>query len=148
MAFGLQNAIAQVDGSVSWNDKNYASKTYSNLIREQYDDYRDRFLPYEQRLMSLADSTQLLDEQLGRITANNNSYYSGVGKQQDIMNQRYGLSQSADQKMNSSRNTDISRALSIAHAKNNTRIAHADMQNGILTGASSTQKTINDQLGA
>lgn len=132
---------------VNYNDKHFASKTYANLINEQYADYRERFLPYEQRLMSLADSTQLLDEQLSRVTTNVNQSYDNIGQQQAIMNQRYGLSQSADQQKSQARNTDINRALSMAHAKNNTRVAVSDMQTGILTGASAGQQSFQQNLG-
>jgi hypothetical protein len=133
--------------SVSYNNKNYASETYGTLINQQYEDYKNRFLPYEKRLMSLADSTEMLDKQLERITTNVNDSYSDVGAQQEMMNQRYGLTQSAGQKQSQERNTSLNSAMSMAHAKNNTRVAHSDMQTGILTGASTGQQTFQQSQG-
>lgn len=136
-----------VDSTPNYNSKDFASKTYANLINEQYDDYRTRFLPYEQRLMSLADSSQMLDEQLGRLTTNIDKNYDSLGQQQQIMNQRYGLTQSASQVQSQDRNTNINKALATAHGENNTRLANSDMQNGILTGASSAQQNFKDMGG-
>ena len=133
--------------NASYNDKDYASQTYINLINQQYEDYKNRFLPYEKRLMSLADSTEMLDKQLLRVTTNVNDSYADVGAQQEMMNQRYGLTQSAGQKQSQERNTSLNSAMSMAHAKNNTRIAHSDMQTGILTGASSGQQTFQQNQG-
>lgn len=144
-----QDVQEQVSGNtpIDPNDSKYASKTYAQLINNQYQDYRNRFLPYEERLMSLADSTQLLDEQLSRVTTNVNNAYNGANQQQSMMNQRYGLTQSAAQTQSQDRNTDINSALSMAHGKNNSRIAHSDRQNAILTGASAGQQTFKQQVG-
>lgn len=134
-------------GNRNYNSDDYASNTYADLINQQYQDYKNRFLPYEKRLMSLADSTEMLDQQLSRVTTNVTDSYKDVGAQQAIMNQRYGLTQSAGQKQSQERNTSLNSAMSMAHAKNNTRVAHSDMQNSILTGASMSQQTFQQQQG-
>jgi len=145
--YNQNNSAYQDQNSVPYfneNSKTYAQDTYAQLIKNQYSDYRDRFMPYEKRLMSLSDSTKLLDEQLGRITTNVNKSYDAIGQQQNIMNQRFGLTQSVAQQKSNSRSTDINRALSMANAKNNTRIAAYDTQNNILTGASAPQQNFNN----
>ncbi|MBO9492063.1 hypothetical protein J7384_17005 [Endozoicomonas sp. G2_1] len=134
-------------GYVNPNDEHYASRTYANLINRQYADYRSRFLPYERRLMELADSTQLLDEQLSRVTTNVNQAYNDSSLQQRMMNERYGLTQTYDVARNTSRHNDVNRALSMAHAKNNTRIADSDRRNDVLTGASTSQQTFTNRAG-
>lgn len=128
-------------GSVPYSDDDYASRTYANLINQQYADYRQRFLPYEQRLMEMANNSQLLDEQLGRISTNIDNSFGSRGMQQRIMNERYGLTMNTNQQTKQDKMSGIDRALATAHANNNTRIAHSDLQNSILTGASTAQQS-------
>ena len=39
----------------------YASDTYANLIREQYADYKSRYLSEQEKLMSLATDNSLMN---------------------------------------------------------------------------------------
>jgi hypothetical protein len=127
-------------GFISPLDDRYASKTYANLIYDEYADYKNRFEPYEQQLLNLADSRKLLDEQLSRITTNvNKSFKNPNFNAGALQQQRYGVSQSAQMQNNNVRKTDLDRALSMAHARNNTRIANSDMRSGLITGSNSVR---------
>ena len=135
--------------TVNPNDDEYASKTYANLIRSEYGDYQQRFQPYEQRLMDYASSRDLLDQQLSRISANvNNAYNNQNLSAGNIMSQRYGLSRTAQEQQSNARQTGLQRALSTAHAKNNTRQADYDQRMGIITGSNNARSlATNDATG-
>lgn len=123
-------------GWIDPNDDEYAAKTYAQIVRGQYNDYVNRFRPYEDRLMSLADSRELLDQQLGRITTNiNNSYENPQFNAGRLQQQRYGISQSAQSKEQNGRQNNLNQALSVAHARNNTRVADGDRRFNMVTGA-------------
>ena len=131
------------------NDDEYAAKTYANIIRGEYADYVNRFQPYEQRMMSLAESSELLDQQLSRITTNINNAYGNQSLQDTAINmQRFGVQQNQAQQNYQARQTDINRAMSIAHAKNNTRVAAEDRKFGLVTGGSGQRQMVKqDYLG-
>ena len=135
-------------GGISLNDDEYASKTYAQIIRSQYNDYVNRFQPYEERMMDLAQSRELLDEQLSRITANiNSSYANPQFSAGALTSQRYGVQQSADERAFSTKQRSMDKALAIAHAKNNTRLANADMQQNMITGGSSVRGLTTELQG-
>ena len=138
--YGLYTGGGNGQSFVNPNDDEYASKTYANIIRGEYRDYQNRFQPYEDRLMSLADSRELLDQQLSRITTNVNASFknSHLGAS-SLMQQRYGVANSNQMQAKNAKQTEINRAMSIAHAKNNTRVANADRQMGIVTGSNTAR---------
>ena len=132
---------------VSPNDDDYASKTYANIIKSEYADYQDRFRPYEQKLLDYASGTDLLDQQLARITANVGAAYNNPGMSAgNIMQQRYGLTQTAQGQASSQRQNDLQRAISTARARNNTRIANYDQHTGIITGANTTRSMVTEDM--
>ena len=133
--------------NVNPNSKEYASQTYANIIGAEYRDYIDRFQPYEQRVMELAQSRELLNDQLSRISANVNSAYKrsqfGAG---DMMMQRYGIQQSSQGRASSTRQDDMGRALSLAHANNNTRLSSQDQRMGLVTGSAGARSVATNQM--
>jgi hypothetical protein len=133
-------------GYINPNDKEYASKTYAQIIEQEYADYKKRFQPYEERLMSLADSRELLDQQLGRISTNiNKSFDNPQYNAGALQQERYGISRSAQSSTQGNRQNDMNRALSMAHAKNNTRVADGDRRFDMVTGADSQRANVMRQ---
>ena len=134
---------------VSPHDDEYASKTYANIVRGEYGDYLNRFRPYEMRMMELSRSNELLDQQLSRITTTiNHSFNNQNMSDTAIRMQRYGIHQSQQQKQSHARQSDMNKAMSIAHARNNTRMAASDRQFGLMTGSGGQRQTVrNDFLG-
>lgn len=128
------------------NSKTFASDTYANIIGAEYRDYVDRFQPYENRVMDLQQSRELLDAQLSRITANVNAAYDNQLNSGQLQMQRYGIQQTGQERAKSARQDDTSRALSIAHARNNTRLADADQKMGLVTGASSARSVVRNDV--
>ncbi|EDT3088821.1 hypothetical protein XS16_005307, partial [Salmonella enterica subsp. enterica serovar Newport] len=43
------------------NNKHYASDTFAQLIREQYDDWLNRYYPKQERLMELGTNNELMN---------------------------------------------------------------------------------------
>lgn len=135
-------------GGISQRDDEYASKTYAQIIRSQYRDYEQRFQPYENRMMDLAQSRELLDAQLSRVTANiNSSFANPQFSAGALSNQRYGVQQSADERAFSTKQRGMDKALATASAKNNTRLANADMQQNMVTGGSTVRGLTSGQQG-
>lgn len=118
------------------NDSQYASKTLAGIVEAQQQDYNERFKPYDEKLLSLANGTELLDEQLSRITASAKASQKRQANITNTLNSRLGVNQSALQMNSQNRQNALSSALGVAQAKNNMRTATSDLQDSILTGAS------------
>ena len=60
-----------------------ASDTYAKIIREQYDDWKNRFYPEQQELMNQATSGELMNAQLGRVGENTETAINNAKVGQD-----------------------------------------------------------------
>lgn len=127
----------------SQNSDTYATDTYADLTRAEYADYKKRFQPFENQLMSLADSEAMLDEQLSKISANGVSRYKKSQANSALNNQRYGIQSNARETNYSNTKLDSRRGLDIAQAKNMSRLQSEDSKSNILTGAGSTRQLNN-----
>jgi hypothetical protein len=125
----------------SQNSDTYASDTYADLVRAQYEDSQ-RFKPYEQELMSLADSEALLNDQLSKITGNSTKRFAQAKTNSDMMNQRYGVINSLRQDNSNNTQLDAQRGLAISQAKNMSRLASEDRTLGVLSGAGVTRQNV------
>jgi hypothetical protein len=141
--YGPQNQINPM--SRNPNSDTYASDTFADITRAEYADYQDRFQPYEKRLMSLAQSEELLDDQLSRITATSKKRFDQSRVNSALMNERYGAQTTQRQQNYSNTMNDASRGLAISQAKNMSRLAAADRNTGILSGAGSTRQLANQK---
>jgi hypothetical protein len=131
-----------------YRDKNsdtYATDTYADLTRSEYSDYKTRFQPYEEKLMSLADSEAMLDDQLSKISANGVSRYKKAQTNSALMNQRYGVQSSARENSYNNTQLDGRRGLDISQAKNMSRLQSEDSKANILSGAGTTRQLANNQ---
>ena len=131
---------AQVDGTTDYgkfhdqDSDSYAEDVYSDLIRAEYSDYEKRFKPVQDDYLDLATSTDLLDQQLGRISANTNKSYdmASLAKKHNLG--RYGVTQSGEEESRNQKSNDLDASLSIANAKNSTRSHAYDRQQAMITG--------------
>ena len=128
----------------SYYSDDFASDTYAALTKYEYQDYRDRFKPNEQRLMSLADSEELLDQQLAKISSSSTARFSQAKKNSAMMNQRYGVQSNERQDNYNNTQLDAQKGLAISQAKNMSRLASKDRQMGILSGSSSSRQYLNE----
>ena len=129
----------------STKSKTYASDTWADLVESEYEDYQQRFQPYERKLLSLADSEALLDEQLSRITANTKSRFNLAQQNVNMMNQRYGIQSTQRENNYNQTQMNAQRGLAISQAKNASRMAESDRRFGILSGAGATRQTAFDE---
>ena len=110
----------------------YASDTYAGIIRDQYDDWKNRFYPKQQELMGLATNGQLLNDQLGRVAENNANALLSAQQATSNRNARMGVATPQNPQDNSQ---SLRMALMTAGTKNGLREQEQTRQLGILTGA-------------
>lgn len=116
----------------------YASDTYAQIIRDQYDDWKNRFYPKQQELMDLATSGEMMKNQLARVDATTaNSVNNAQVAQQNTM-ARMGVSTATDSNDNS---LGLKASLATANAKNGARSAEQERQINILSGANAGLKS-------
>ena len=110
----------------------YASDTYAGIIRDQYDDWKNRFYPKQQELMGLATNGQLLNDQLGRVAEDNANALRSAQQATSNGNARMGLATPQNPQDNSQ---SLRMALMTAGTENGLREQEQTRQLGILTGA-------------
>ncbi|WP_447879251.1 hypothetical protein [Serratia fonticola] len=112
-----------------------AADTYARLIREQYDDWYNRFYPKQKELMDLSTSGQLMNNQLARAGTNTQQALNTAQVGQQNQMARYGVAQNQAEGDNS---LGLRSALATAGAKNGIREGEQDRQMNILTGGSAS----------
>lgn len=125
----------------------FAQDTYAQLVRNEYADYKSRFQPYETKLMSIADSEQLLDQQLAKISGTSERRFSQARTNSALMDRRYGVQQSQRQQNYNTTQSEAQRGLAISQAKNMSRLNAKDRRLGVLSGAGSTRQQAQDLGG-
>jgi len=116
--------------------------TLADLTRDQWNDFKNRYLPTQQELFGLATSDKLLTEQLGRNKVNIDNSFANSEKSESMRLGRYGLEAEDSQQNNI--NTSLLKSLTTASVNNETRSAVDDLQNKIITGQSGAPKTLAD----
>ncbi|HIE1976346.1 TPA: hypothetical protein ACXKGF_004392 [Escherichia coli] len=106
-------------------------QTSAALTREQYNDWRKRYLPYAARLMDLSENNSLMNAQLARVGGIATSSLRAAQTAQDNQMARYGVNRPDNPNSNT---LGLRNALAIAGSKNGIREAEQDRQMNILTG--------------
>lgn len=119
--------------------------TMAKITRQQYEDYQSRFLPSEQRLLSLASSDELLNNQLQRNVENVDQSFESAQQAEAMRGSRYGLSDKTTGQQTT--NTGLDKALATASVQNETRQAVGDIKNNIITGSASDPKQQLSKIG-
>ncbi|EGR3070231.1 hypothetical protein DMW20_11760 [Vibrio parahaemolyticus] len=121
-------------GVGSYSGDHAAENTYIDLYKAMYEDYKKRFEPYQEILMNAATSTEMLDEQLGRISATT-ARTRQQAEQTAAMNRgRLGIEQTQTQQQANENRMGISSALSDINAKNMARESAYDNYQNVMTG--------------
>lgn len=116
----------------------YASDKYANIVREQYNDWKTRYYPEQQKLMSLATDNSLMNAQLNRTSTIAANAVSSAEQAQSNQISRMGVATQTNTNDNSS---SLSSALAQAAAKNGTRSAAEERNLSILAGSSARSYT-------
>lgn len=130
--YGSSNSYGIGDYS---GDSREAEKTYRDLYEAQWEDYKKRFLPYQEKLLDSVTSTEMLDEQLGRISATAKQSTDLSAQSANMARDRYGIQQSGQQQQQFDANLESNQALSMANAQNQARSAAYDRYQGAMTGS-------------
>lgn len=116
-------------------------ETSAALTREQYADWRTRYLPYIARLADLSENNSLMNAQLARTDATAASSLRSAQLAKANQMARYGTNKADNPQSNT---LGLRNALAIAGSKNGIREAEQERQMNILTGgAASARQQLN-----
>ena len=131
--------------AVNANNPSGYQDTLADLTRDQWNDFKSRYLPVQNDFLALAGNDQLLNEQLGRNEQNIDNSFASAKQGESMRLGRYGLSTNdSSQKSN---NTGLLKNLSMASVNNETRGAVDDLQTKIITGQGGAPQSLAD-IGA
>lgn len=116
----------------------YASDKYANIVRQQYNDWKTRYYPEQQKLMSLATDNSLMNSQLDRASTNAANAVSIAEQAQSNQMSRMGVATATNGNDNSS---SLNASLAVAAAKNGTRSAADERNLSILAGSNARSYT-------
>ena len=116
----------------------YASDKYANIVRQQYTDWKTRYYPEQQKLMSLATDDSLMNAQLNRTSTNAANSVSSAEQAQGNQMARMGVATTTNANDNSS---SLNTSLAVAAAKNGTRSAAEERNLSILAGSNARSYT-------
>lgn len=122
----------------------YASDKFANITRQQYADWKARYYPKQQELMSLATDNTLMNAQLERTADTAANAVNTAEQAQTNQMARMGIANTTAANDNSS---SLNKSLAIASAKNGTRDAAEERSLSILAGNNARTYTtdLNDQ---
>lgn len=128
------------------NNEGIRTDKYENaladLTRQQFEDYKNRFLPVQEELFGLATSDKLLNEQMARNEKSIGSAFEQSKVAESQRMGRYGLS--PDNSEQGKANAGLLKGLTTASVNNETRESVDDLQNKILTGQGGAPKGLAD----
>jgi len=111
-----------------------ASTLLGKLYRAQWQDWKDRFSPYIDKLANKASDPGFLNEQSTQAAASVRSTYDNVQAGMETQRQGYGLNQTAAQQGSEQRKMALGRSADSNAAYNNARISARDLQDQVLAG--------------
>lgn len=115
-----------------------ARDTQAALARAEWNDYKKRFFPLEENLISRYDNASLRNQAMAENhNATNTAFNVDRGVQARRLS-RYGTSLSADQQAAQNRENQVSRVAALTDVRNLTRDAYSDIDQQILSGSSSS----------
>lgn len=115
-----------------------ASNTQAALARAEFEDYKARFFPLEENLIGRYNNPELrAQSQQENAAAVNTAFDTDAGVQQRRLS-RYGTSLSADQQAAQTRDNQVAKVAALTDVRNLTRGAHADIDQQILSGSSTS----------
>lgn len=103
-------------------------KTFSDILRQDYNDYIDNFRDFEKQLLGMTDDTTLVDRSR-RNAAQQAEVAAGI---QSRNLERYGQGLSAAQIQQQQRAAQRGSALSMANTVNNARVQQRQMNQALL----------------
>lgn len=124
----------------NWGDQG-ASYTKAMISRAEWEDYKQRFRPYEDKLMSMYGSKDL-DKQISRNQQAVKTSFDNSAKQASDMRRLYNTNMTRRQFGQYKANLNMRQSMAKVHATNMSRLARKDRNMELLAGSASQSQTI------
>jgi hypothetical protein len=120
--------------SIDIDGKEGASEARAAITREQWEDYKLRFLPYEDRLAAIYKNGGLMKGEAEKIPESINQSFDAMQGIADRQLSRYGITASEDQVASRERMSSLDKAMASVDAHNNLWATADERQDKIMTG--------------
>jgi hypothetical protein len=118
--------------------KDYASQTFAALTRQQWADYVQNYVPYENKLIEYATDPTVVSDAMAKASGDVNTAFDRVGDVNNMRLKGLGLTLNADEQHASERSLGLARAASDVQAQNSVRDLTRARQQAILGNPSPT----------
>jgi len=126
--------------SIDASSKGGASAINAAITREQWEDYKKRFQPYEDRLAAIYKNGGMMEGEAERIPEAVNQSFTTMRGIADRQLSRYGISPNEDQAASRNRMASLDQAIASVDAKNNLYATADERQDKIMTGGINTMR--------
>lgn len=120
--------------STSTSGLHGASDAFSRITRAQWADYKQRFMPYEQKLIGMYNNKDALASMESEGADGVNSAFDSVAKGMALQRERYGAGLDAATAAAEQRRLSVQRAAGLADITNNVRMHVRDRDEAMLLG--------------
>lgn len=117
---------------VNLGAKDYASRTFEALTRQQWDTYLSEFVPLENQMIEYAMSDATVDDAVMQARFDVGRAFDQQQGVQDRRLRGYGLQLNEDEQRAADRSTGLARSLADVNAANLTTQRVRDRQNSLL----------------
>lgn len=136
-----QTGLLSTDQPVQKNES--ASDTMARLQRAEWDDYKARFEPYNQKLIGLATGDEDNQQAVAMARSSAGLSFANAQRAADQDRERYGTALNADELQANTRGLSHAKAVADVGAVNQARLAASDRDMDIMSGdMSSGLKTV------
>ena len=139
----VDGGLSNVNGdpnSIDVNSKGGAGELNAAITREQWEDYKARFQPYEDRLAAIFKNGGLMEGEAERIPEAGNQSFDTMRGIADRRLSRYGIAPNKDQTTSRDRMASLDKAIASVDAKNNLWATADERQDKIMTGGIDTMR--------
>jgi hypothetical protein len=138
-ASGLSSDTTDIN-EIDVNSEGGAGEINAAITREQWEDYKARFQPYEDRLAAIFKNGGLMEGEAERIPEAVNQSFDTMRGIADRRLSRYGIAPNKDQTTSRDRMASLDKAIASVDAKNNLWATADERQDKIMTGGIDTMR--------
>lgn len=145
--FGLEdwlNATTPVPQAVDFNGS--AEDTLAAIYRAEWQDYLDRFAPYEDKLIDFASNPEEVTKAVDKAGQNVDQGFMTAKGNLDRDRSRYGLNLTGREAASEDRSNAMDKTAAKLAARNSTRLHVQDQQERVMSGGSAVG--LREQIGA
>lgn len=143
---GLLDGVNNSGTTQGVNFNGSAENTLAQIYRAEWQDYLDRFAPYEDKLIDYAMNPGEVTEAVDRAGENVDQGFMNAQGNLNRDRSRYGLSLNGREAANEERNTAIDKTAAKLAARNSTRLHVQDQQERVMSGGSAVG--LREQIGS